>query len=228
MNIHSGQIPVEAMSELSQLLQELRITDRFADSRYGDYWSVYGHPSPAEEESHFDILLNIRPRSPYAGYKAGGLLIMLQSNEDFFWLSGDLTNKRGQAWFKNLPLGCYHVVADRKQLISLGQMVRKAAAAELPVTDLCVFHFEDGRARAYLERSANTGKATLTVSTEAPELQNAMVCFTIGEESGKIVLTPTEIPTLCEGSYRLNQTFKEAMTCVPQFKVLPVHEDQKE
>jgi hypothetical protein len=98
-----NNFPPKAFEELSDLLSQLSFTDERADYREGTHWAVYAHPWVGEEEGCFDAQVTVIPRSSEAVSHQGLRLRVCRGNT--IWLNDGVTNRRGQAWFKQLPLG---------------------------------------------------------------------------------------------------------------------------
>lgn len=216
-----GHIPWPAAEELLELLGQFCATDETADARYGRFWRIYGHPSPAETEESFNLLLQVAPSDPRSGLSAQGLPFVLRAkDEPYYYLSRSRANWRGQTWFSDLPAGTtYHAWVHPSQLVARvpPEQVPAAFAARGPAQEKRrVYQLAGGKLRADLEESPDDGRAVLTVSTQAPELAEAEVRFRLGKEAGVIVLKPSGVGDLCEGTRRLNQMFVDAIERVPE------------
>lgn len=215
---------VQYAAELVHLMSELRVSERWADTRHGEYWSVYAHPWQREDKEGADILVHILEPSSFeaASSIAAGLRMMLRAEDGPFRLGGCTVNRYGQMWFKGVPPGRYSAVLDKIQLSErTDSKLIAAVAAGLPKEDCLVFHPEDAPITVHMERSSKTGQAVLTFSTQASALADAMVRFTIGGESSKIVFAPTGIEGLWEAVCESEQPFSSTVKCVPQFTVIP-------
>jgi hypothetical protein len=214
-------LPKEAIDELQNLLEALRINDRFADAKHGEYWTVYAHPVPQEEGGGISALVSIRPKSPQAENRAAGLRLMLKGTAQVPRLSAP-ANRRGQVWFWALDPGDYSACAverDLRQLVSPQEAALVMVAA--PACTSCRIMLTESRVRVTLEESPINQRATLTVSTQAPELRGATVRFTFGGESGEMVLADSGIPGLWRDTKDLKQTFGDALKCQQAFEVIP-------
>ena len=214
---------ISNLNELTKLLNNLRITDRFAETKYGDYWTVNAHPFPGRDDEHTDILLQVQTNDPANQSLTVGLPFMLQNDKGNFWLSTGITDDCGRTWFRNLPVGSYHARLDNKVLLSAlipDQQEYRVAAAPVE-DDLITIYLEDPRVYVYLERG-DEAEAVLSVYAESPEYEKAIVFYEIGDESGKLVLEPTGAGNRWRAVRYLSQSFADIKESVPQIKVCPL------
>jgi len=103
------------LDELLSLLDELDITDRTSQTRYGDFWTVHSHPFAVNDE-HTDILLEFTVNDPDKSILAEGLVLMLRNEEGYFWLGQGTTDFSGKTWFKDLPKGLYRAKLNESSI----------------------------------------------------------------------------------------------------------------
>jgi len=212
----------EAVDELLRLLGELRVTAGLASLRSGDHWHVYAHPCPGSHAGQFNVLLCISPEPHSASHSVAGVRFELRGEDGVYRLGPNVANGRGQVWFKDLRPIAYSAWADRAELeacVPPAAAIPGLAAADT-AEGRCTYQLADRRLRADLERSADSDKAVLTITTEAAELRGARVRFDIGGEEGTVVLERTDVGDLLEGSWILSQRFATVCGCVPAFHVL--------
>jgi hypothetical protein len=219
-----NRLEVKGPEELVRLLGELQVTERRADARHGDYWSVYAQPWPRREKGWIDILIHVlHPGSTGARHPIEDLRMMLQNEDGIVWLSQSAANRCGQVWFKMVPVGCYHAIPNREQLYTLGdaQTLRAAAAASLrDEKDHIVLYLEDRRIRVDLEKLASTQRTFLTIRTEEENLANAKIRFGLGGVQETLVLKPARVTGLWKASCELALLFTDAVRCLPPFSVI--------
>jgi hypothetical protein len=225
-----NNFPPKAFEELSDLLSQLSFTDERADYREGTHWAVYAHPWVGEEEGCFDAQVTVIPRSSETVSCQGLRLRVCRGNT--IWLNDGVTNQRGQAWFKQLPLGpfsaCLVDAAGSEDQVPEEELAVTAESFDHPPQEESrleprIYYLPDRRLVALLEQGEN-GCAVLTIETEKPELADAVVRFTLGQETGEIPLKPTDPPGAWSGHCELKLSFRTAETCVPTFEVVQLQQ----
>jgi hypothetical protein len=222
IDVSEGQREILFPDELNVLCEALRVTETVDAAQHGEYWSVFAHSFADENGDRFSIVLRIQPRSDQTDTSIEGLRVALRSDEGIYYLATDVTDHRGQVWFRDLPAGCYCAIPDRRQLYgradSSSTTYSRAAAASIQ-EDLLSLYASDRRVRVDLERS-DEGGAVLTISTDAGDLANAEVQYGVGETQGTLTLASGRVPGLWEASRRLDLKFSEMAGCVPQIRVV--------
>jgi hypothetical protein len=218
VNVSEGQHEILFPDELNALCEALRVAERVDAAQHGEYWSVFAHSFADENGDRFSIVLRIQPRSDQTGTSIEGLRVALRSDEGIYYLAADVTDHRGQVWFRDLPAGCYSAICDRKQLYASSTTYSRAAAASIQ-GDLLSLYASDRRLRVDLERS-EVGWVVLTISTEENDLANAEVQYAVGETQGTLTLASGRVPGLWEASRTLDLKFSEMAGCVPQIRVV--------
>jgi hypothetical protein len=221
---------------LAALLAQLRFTHERADYLEDTQWTVYAHPRVSDKEGHFDALIHITPRSAETGTAQGIRLVAERGNT--IWLPAGRTNRRGQVWFPELPFGDFSarladvkVKPDKPEPVQKRAMHGAPAQAQRPEASRATpwnYYLDDRRVIAILAQRRD-GRAELTVGTEAPELAGAVVRFSLGEETGTIILSAHGSSGFWRGTEPLQQTFDAAQASVPSFVIepSPAHKEEK-
>jgi hypothetical protein len=210
---------LESYNELVRLVGDLDFTRDRADLRSGEYWRVYAHPWPADDEKFFDVLISLMPRLEEAGSAKGHRLTVYQGNVEFAPSGMKNTNERGQIWFRHIPINigslrgqmmvrpvpsAQRAVRTRGAL--QGQRLRGAALAadaaerkhaEPEVRPPKLIYLSDRRVLALLEEGLS-GEAVVTTQSREPEMAWSIAAFTFGLELHDAILEPAES---AEGAY---------------------------
>jgi hypothetical protein len=220
----------ESLAELSDLVSQLRFSDRHADLRIGEHWRIYAHPWASESEGYFDALINIIACQPEI--ECQGIRLWVEQG-NIRWLPSSTINQRGQFWFRRLPQSGWYsmrlLIADAPsmeedeesgliRLVGKGIHVDAEPIDENSPQQQKIF-LTDRRIFASLERNEQ-GNCVITIQTEDPGLPKTIVRFSIAGEFGEVELSPEE--GIWSVHRLLSRPFREAERYALEFELTPL------
>jgi len=227
-----------AQAELDSLLAGIEFSHRQAALRTGRFWVVYIHPWLREEPDYFDALISISPQCPEAGAPQGLFLIL--HRENVIWLTDGAVDRRGQIWFRNLPHGDFRVGAASEpasadhaaggfalandKLAARDAFAAKSAAPDAPrgtVRPWLLFRLPDRRVTALLEEERDSLRTSLLIRTSDTALADSLVRFTIGDQTGALLLGRDEAASQWDARVSLPGSLAVLARTPPRFVITP-------
>jgi hypothetical protein len=230
-DIQKAKPVVNAPNELWQLCRQLILHGTEPSSVCGEHWCVDVFPELQEIDSkRMDVMIHIHPITEEVENAAYGVRLWLESEKESgsVFLLGAPTNRFGQTWFHQVEPDCYRLGFNRSKVLSSSldtNKLKDGLAADSPNDKrFKIIELQEKAIRVHLGKLVTDG-AMLTVSSEDPRFEQAVVHFDFGKDTGEIELQQTEgsIYNL-RGQCKLTQSFADAYpACLPDSFEIQTH-----